>query len=502
MKKEVLRLEDVTYKKDNTIIFRNMMLNIMSGEIVGLEPLNTYGLDELFDVIINNLPLYHGYVYYQEHCVNSWKESRHGKNRICMIDSESSLVNGLNVVTNVFTLRSGFGKEILNENMLARQLQPFLDEIGTSIDPFVTVEKLSVYKRVLVEILRAVVAGYRLIIIREISTVISEAELEKLYEIMRYYSGKGFSFLYVSFHFEEIQQICSRALVMSDGRIDMILDREQIQRGIDKTVFLDYYDHVSQRLRYRKHDFNKEVLEVRDLTGQYLEHFRFQVHQGECLVIQSLDTKLYTEFLEMFENDSRINGARIYIQGREVQDYRSRQVAFLREKPTETMLFHELTVRDNLCIGLDGKIPSIWRKKKIRKSVQEEYYRLFHEDIFDQVVSELTDEQKMRVVYMRILLERPEVVFIVQPFKHIGIAGRMLAWELQTLLLERGISIVILAMNMSDSLTIADRVIRVSRVNGKMRTKELTPEQFGELPLSLPWVGLLDEMENEKEIRE
>lgn len=497
MKKEVLRLEDVTYKKDNTIIFRNMMLYIMSGEIVGLEPLNTYGMDELFDVIINNPPLYHGYVYYLEHCVNSWKETKHGRNRICMIDSESSLVNGLNVVTNVFTLRSGFGKEILNENMLAAQLQPFLDEIGVDIDPFVPVEKLSVYKRVLVEILRAVVAGYRLIIIREISTVISEAELEKLYQIMRYYSGKGFSFLYVSFHFEEIQQICSRSFVMSDGKIDMVLDKQQIRQGIDKVYFLDYYNHVSHRVRNRKHDFNREVLEVRDMTGRYLEHFRFQVYQGECLVIQSLDTKLYMEFLEIFEKESRIDGARIFIDGEEVKDYRSRQVAFLKEKPSETMLFQELTVCDNLCIGLDGKIPVIWRRKKIRKSVQEEYYRIFQEDIFDKTVSDLTDEQKMRVVYMRVLLEKPKVVFIVQPFKHVGIAGRMLAWELQTLLLERGISIVILAMNMSDSLTIADRVIRVSRVNGKMRTKELTPEQFGELPIYLPWVGLLDEIEKD-----
>ena len=79
---------------------------------------------------------------------------------------------------------------------------------------------------------------------------------------------------------------------------------------------------------------------------------------------------------------------------------------------------------------------------------------------------------------MRILLEKPEVVFMVQPFKHAGTPHRMQVWELQTLLLERGISIVILAMNMSDSLTIADRVIRISRVDGKMTTKELHTISF------------------------
>ena len=251
MKKEILRLQDVTYKKQNTIIFRNMTFNILKGDIMGIIPMNSYGMDELLDVIVNNLPLYYGYVYYQDKCVNSWKEEKHSRNRICLIDSETSLVNGLDVLTNVFTLRTGFGQEILNEKMLAMQLQPFIDELGVSIDPFMSVEKLSAYKRVMVELLRAIVAGYHLIIIREISTVISEDELEKLFDTMRYYTGKGFTFLYVSYHFEEIQQVCTRAILMSEGSINLIFDKEQIKKGISEDNYIDYYNHVSQRLLYR-----------------------------------------------------------------------------------------------------------------------------------------------------------------------------------------------------------------------------------------------------------
>ncbi len=505
MKKEVLRLQDVTYKKENTFIFRNMTFSIMEGEIMGITPMNSYGMDELLDVIVNNLPLYYGYVYYQERCVNSWKEEKHSRNRICLIDSETSLVNGLDVLTNVFTLRAGFGKEILNEKMLARQLQPFIDELGISIDPFMPVEKLSAYKRVMVELLRAIVAGYHLIIIREISTVISEDELVKLFDIMRYYASKGFSFLYVSYHFEEIQQICTRAILMSEGSINLIMNEEQIRKGISVDNYIDYYNHVSSRLRHRARGAidtgasEKEVLYVHDMSGKYLDHFRFSVYKGECLVIQSLDTRMYNEFLEILENDNGLEQVEMLVDGRKVPDYRTRKIAFMKEEATQTMLFDDLTVRDNICIGLDRKAPNIWLKKRIQKSVQEEYYRIFGEDIFDCYINELSDEQKTRVIYMRILLEKPEVVFMVQPFKHAGTPHRLQVWELQTLLLERGISIVILAMNMSDSLTIADRVIRISRVDGKMVTKEFTYSQFAELPMSLPWVGFFDELKNSKE---
>lgn len=503
MKKELLRLQDVTYKKDNTIIFRNMSFHIMAGEIMGIIPLNSYGTDEMLDVIINNLPLYYGYVYYQEKCVNSWKEVKHTRNRICMIGSETSLVSGLNVVTNVFTLRAGFGQELLNEKMLAKQLQPFLDEIHSEIDPFMSVEKLSSYKRVLVEILRAVVAGYHLIILKEISTVVGEEELKKLFEIMRYYTAKGFAFIYFSYHFEEIQQICDQAILMSEGSINLIFNKEQIKKGISEELYLDYYDHVSQRLEHRarnKHSGvqGKEVLHVRNISGKYLDNFQFRVYKGECLVIQSLDTKMHKELLEILENGDKLKHVSMYVGGKKIRDYRSREIAFLKEEATQTMLFEELSVRDNLCIGLDKLVPGIWMRKKVQKSVQEEYFRIFGEDIFMCDVSELSDEQKIRVVYMRILLEKPKVVFMVQPFKHAGIPHRFQVWELQTLLLERGISIVILAMNMSDSLTIADRVIRISRNDGQLTAKEFTYQQFSELPMSLPWVYYFDEMENKK----
>ena len=498
MRQEILRLEDVTYKKEDVIIFRNVMLNIMDGEVMGLCPLNTYGLDELLEVIISNPPLYYGYVYYQERCVNSWKETGHGRNRICIIGSETSLVNGLSVVTNIFTLRAGFGKELVNEHILARQLMPFLEEMGISLDPFILVDHLTSYERVLVELLRAIVAGYRLIIFREIGTVISEEELKRLHQIMHYYTGKKFSFLYISFHFEEIQQICSRAALMSEGNIDLIFEDEQVQKGVSNALYLDYYNHVSNRVHHHIRTLGEEVLLVRDMSGRYLDHFRFRVYKGECLVIQSLDTQLYKEILEILKQEDGRLHADMVIRGKRVKGYASRQVAFLKEEPSQTMLFEHLSVRDNLCIALDGKLPCIWRKKKTQKSVREEYARIFGEDIFDQYIHELTLEQRINVVYMRILLEKPDVVFIVQPFKHAGTPHRLQIWELLTLLLERGIAIVILAMNMSDSLTVADRVIRINRINGKMVTKEFTQEQFTELPLYVPWVEFFDELE-EKE---
>jgi len=478
MKKEILRLEGVTLKKNGTVIFQNMSLNIMEGEILGLIPINTYGAeDDLLDVIMNNPPLYYGYVYYQEHCVNSWKHEEHKKNRICLINNETALVKELNVVSNIFPLRAGFGKEIISERMLAGQLVPFMEEIHVQLDPYALAENLTPYQKVIAELLRAVVAGYRLIILKDVSSIITEKELQNLHHIMKYYTQKGFSFLYVSFHLEELQQICDRAAWMSEGLIHLILEREQLAKAANKEIYQGIQENGESEKNKRVRNFTERILEIRDMTGEFLTNFHCEVYYGECLVIQCLDTQVYREFLYFIQEDGGFAKSEIYLRGSRIKGYKSRHLVLLKEEPARTMIFQDFSVKNNLCIALDKKIPSIWFRRRIQKSAVAEYIRIFGENIFEYNLDELTERQKLNLVYMRIMLEGPELVFLVQPFKNADAARRQQIGELQEMLLERGIALVILTMNAADALEQADRLIQVGRTKGTMYMKEYTKNE-------------------------
>ena len=118
---------------------------------------------------------------------------------------------------------------------------------------------------------------------------------------------------------------------MSEGSINLIFDKEQIKKGISEDNYIDYYNHVSQRLLYRARgnvptaESRKEVLYVRDMSGKYLEHFQFSVYKGECLVIQSLDTRMYNEFLEILEKEAGSKMLNMLVEGKKVSDYRTRK---------------------------------------------------------------------------------------------------------------------------------------------------------------------------------
>ena len=164
MRNEVLRMERVTYKEDEVVKLEDFNLQIFQGEIMGFMPVNSHGKTALLKLLERNLPLYDGYIYYGGEKVNTWKENYKAANRISIIQEKSSLAGNLNIADNIFVLRPGFRQWVIRTKILNRQMEPFLEDIGMDIPLNKDVEKLSTFERIIVELLRAVIMGYHLIL--------------------------------------------------------------------------------------------------------------------------------------------------------------------------------------------------------------------------------------------------------------------------------------------------------------------------------------------------
>ena len=81
------------------------------------------------------------------------------------------------------------------------------------------------------------------------------------------------------------------------------------------------------------------------------------------------------------------------------------------------LIFPEMSVLDNLCMTADHRLPEIWRRNSQRRMIRQEYIRLTEHDPFTRNVNELSREERTELVFMRIYMQRPEVLIIEQPFK-------------------------------------------------------------------------------------
>lgn len=490
MKKETLRMERVTYMEQGVVSLDNFNMTIWEGEIFGLVPVNHYGLGELLELLKQNLPLYYGYVYYQEHLINKWQKASVRENRISIIQNKSCLAEDLTVADNIFVLRSGFRQSLIRPRLLRQQLAPFLEEIGMDIPAGAYIRDLTPFERFVVELLKAVVAGHHLIVLADISTFISESELIKFQQIIRYYAGKGFSFLYIAAHFEEARQICGRTALMLNGQIIKCFSAQDKTPGMFALKGIEEYDRwVRQQMDQGTGETGQDaVMEMRDVYYGNIRGLCLNVRPGECVVLQDMDNSILEDFTDLLEG-ARPDAGQVLIEGVKC-GRRERSVAVIQELPTQTMIFPGLGYLDNLCFTMDHRVRGVWLLGGVKKSVRAELREQLGEDVFDKKIDELTKQEKYDLVYTRILLQNPKVVVCVQPFKNAEVSIRSHIWELIERFQKRGIAVVILALNLADSLALADRLVRIK--DG--REEEIYDKsEFIKLPVNTPWLYLYQE---------
>ena len=486
MRNEVLRLEKVTLRERGVTQLDNLNLHIFEGEILGLVPIDTHGLTALCDLLRENLPLHYGYVFYREKLINTWRSPQPHYNRISIIQAKSCLVDGLSVADNIFVLRPGFRGRLMRPAAFRRQLAPFIRSVGIPIDADARVEDLSVFERFVVELLKAVVAGSRLIVLNEISTLINEAELGKLHSILRHYAAEGISFLYVCFHFEELLQISDRTAVMMQGRVVKLLEGEEMIPQSLLPYSAAYEQMVASQLARGAHPIGGEVFSAL-LPDAAAGGLRFSVRAGECLVLQDLDNHFIDGFLGVLSGTHPAQETRLLLCGRPFRPGHDRRLAVIQDQPGRTMVFPGLNYLENLCFTMDHRMKALWRSGRVKRGLRRAYAEWLGEDLLDRRVEDLTEAERCELVYRRILLQHPDVVFCVQPFRMADVALRMSIWRMLEELLDRGVAVVILAVNLADSLSLADRLIRVRHGQPQEAFDRV---RFSELPADAPWRSL------------
>ncbi len=362
----------------------------------------------------------------------------------------------------------------------------FFKDIGLDIQIDKEVSELSAFERIVVEILRAVVMGYHLIVLDEVGALVSNHELEKLHSIIRHYVDKGFSFLYVCSHLEEIVSICDRCALFSNGRIMKVMGHEEMQHDPPVTYMSEYNDMVRFHAQKREEDNEeKQVLFQWDGYGEsHTDGFHFQVYKGECVAMQILDAGTMEEMRQILTGDLLPERGRICLHGKNCRIPGNQGIAVVQERATKSMIFPELDYMNNLCICLAEKVPSIWHDHRLRKSIFSEYAPVLGEEVFYMPVENLSEKQKYQLVYTRILLQKPEILFCIQPFMGADLVHRMYIWSMLEKFLDKGISVVILSLNLSDSLAMADRLLILDKGG---RGGELRREEFSGVAPPLPW---------------
>lgn len=466
MKTEILRLERVTTIQEEVTLLDNFNLHIFQFEIMGLVCLNANGKESLIQLISQNLPIHYGRVYLNEVLVNNYQHSPLTMNKVTVIEQKSRLIEDLTVADNIFVLRRGFKKYLINPKILNEQLQRFVKEAGIEIDGNELAANLSPYEKFVVELLRAVIMGAKLIVVRDISNSLSAGDLARFHTLLRYYCQKGFSFLYICNHHEEAFKICTRMSLMRDGKILKVFEQNEFKNENLSPYYSGEFANVA-KVSVNHHD-EKGVLTFQNVCTQTLNTMSFTVSRGECTVLLDMDNTVLSDMMQLMNGELQLDSGEIFLENEIYTEYQARHavasgVAFIEENPIQTMLFKEMSYIHNLCFLVDKKQNPIRLDNRIIKSIIHEYEPIVGKDIYETNIMNLKLQSLYDLIYYRIHLCNPKIVLCVQPFAGADMYLRRHLIELINQLKKKGITVILLAVNIADSLVIADKLILIEK---------------------------------------
>jgi len=458
MREEVLRVENLTHRVNGVEVLSHFNLNIFSGEIMGLLPLDSHGKSELVRLICENIPVHYGRIYYGGRLVNNHGGRALTRNNVAVIDKERRLVDDLTAADNIFVLRNGYKKSVINRRTLCRQLEIYAREFSVDLDGEKTIRQMSEFERRATELIRAKVSVAKLLIAEDIGNIISAGDLPRFQDMLRRYTSDGSSVLYICSHHEEILRICDRVTLMEGGRVICVMDRDSFNEDIIWRRSLDF-----TRFNFIPASAGAagSALIFDGVTAGKLKDLSFSVGEGECLALLDLNDSVIDDIMGLISGEKAPEAGGVFLDGMRPETLAGKPgvVEFIPDEPLKKTLFPEFSYLENLCYPLGQRKSFIWRGKRFRKSICADYERFVGRDIYETDISRLSVESLYKLVYYRIHLANPRLAVCLQPFFGSDMYLRHTIIEMIKRLLERGITVLIMLTNISDSLLVADRML-------------------------------------------
>lgn len=176
---------------------------------------------------------------------------------------------------------------ILNRAGATRAAIDQMRSFDVDMDPRARIETLTLAQRQLVAIAKALARKSRILILDEPTAVLSESEVEKLFDVLRALRAQGVGIIYVSHRLEELQRIGDRVTVFRDGKL--VDTRPLAGQSVETLISLIVGRDVGEVFPEPDAALEDVRLRVQHLSApQAFQDVTFDVHAGEIVAITGI----------------------------------------------------------------------------------------------------------------------------------------------------------------------------------------------------------------------
>ena len=410
---------------------------------------------------------------------------------VAMVHQELNQALKLSVMDNVFLGRMPKIATFLpftSEKKLYTETKKILDELGLDIDPRARMETLSVSKRQMIEIAKAVSYRSRVIVFDEPTSSLTTPEAERLFKIIELLKFSGCGIIYISHKMDEILRISDEVTVMRDGKHIATRDAKDIT--IDEIIRLMVGRTLDERYPQRLNEPGGPLFNVKGLSSKegHLSDIDISLREGEILGIAGLDGAGRTEILESIFGLCKVDSGVLTLKGRLIKNRTPREAisngfALVSEERRSDGIFPILSILENTVISSLKRFNTgpVLSSKAMKRATLENIERLGVKAPSERTkVETLSGGNQQKVIIGRWLLTEPTVMMLDEPTRGIDVGAKYEIYKLITELAASGKGIIMVSSEMAELLGICDRIVVISggRLAGELTREEATQEKI------------------------
>lgn len=465
MKQELLRMEGISLGDASHPLIQELHLALYAGETLGIYSEQGAAKAALAGLLTGSLGALTGRLYIGREPCPFQEQDRFRYRKAGVIQGVNTLIDVLSISENIFVIRKGFRGAFISPRVLHGQTQQLMGEYGLSLNPKTLGGQLSQLERCQVELIKAVALGARVVILLDLASFLSDAEIQTLMGLTEKLKQRGYGLLMLDSSVSHLSRYGDRVTVLRNGKgIWTFGPGEFNDTQLGKCLFREPLPVLGSGCEAGEASHGSPVLTFQQVTQGPLKNLSFTLHGGEALCLLDRAGRGIEVVQGLLGGAQHPESGEIRALGepygvRSLWEALDRRVAFIAESPADAMVFPDFTALENLCFAAARKTRDFWINPRYLASCREEYAPYFTPGALERYPDQLAPQDLHTLAYCRWHLYNPAVVVCIKPFSSVDKSLEAISAFFMELLLKKGIGVLILTANASEAESTRRKII-------------------------------------------
>lgn len=497
-KTPLLLMKDIEKSFYGVRVLDRVSLDLFPGEVLALLGENGAGKSTLIKILNGDYQKDGGEIFIDDQPVTINEPRDAEALGIQMIYQEQHYAPELSVAENLLMGHlpprgsSPFTRNVVDWKKAYELADEQLRLLKVNLDPRQFMLNLNVVERQIVEVVKALSAKARIIVMDEPTAAFPPNEVALLFDSIRALCAQNISIIYISHRLDEIFQIAQRATVLRDGKlvgtriVGEVSQRELVQmmvgNRLESTAEREHALEVPQG--------ETSVLSLSGLTRQgVFQDISLQLAAGEIVGIFGLLGAGHDQIIRSVFGEDPADSGTITVEGTPVailnpRDAKRAGIGFVPADRKVQGLILDLNVRENITLSNWQQLSHIgfFQRGEERRHAQQWIERLGIRMAggMGTKLRFLSGGNQQKVVLARWLEANVKVLLLNEPTWGVDVGARADIYAQLEMLASQGLAILMVSSDLDEVLSVSHRIltVRKGKLTGEFHRGQATRENL------------------------